>query len=151
MSGTFFLCEISAEGSGPNHGWAAIGVDLGTSRRCTWTSLVHGQIPSDSPLGTTNTLGSLVKLCSHVKVVNRTVIEDDQRVYLEVCKVEVDIDSVQPDEEIREDLFLVLGDISKEGILKVGTSRELAKDGYVEFKGLCIDISDINTTRCGEE
>lgn len=65
--------------------------------------------------------------------------------------MEVDIDSVQPDEKVGKDLFLVCRDISKEGILKVGAGGEWAEDGYVEFEGLGIDISDVYATGCGEE
>lgn len=65
--------------------------------------------------------------------------------------MEVDIDGVQPDEEICEDLFLVCRDVTKEGILQFGTGGEWAEDRYVEFEGLGIDITNIHTTGCGEE
>jgi hypothetical protein len=41
------------------------------------------------------------------RVVNGAVIEDDQRVDLEVSKVEIYVDGVQSDEKIGEDFFLV--------------------------------------------
>jgi hypothetical protein len=49
--------------------------------------------------------------------VNRAVIEDNQRIDLEVCEVEIYVHRVQPDEEVGKDLLLVCWDFTKEGRL----------------------------------
>ena len=49
-----------------------------------------------------------------------------------------DVDSIQPNEEISEDLFLMFRDIMKEDILKFNAGGEWTEDGYVEFKGLAL-------------
>ena len=60
------FCEISSERSRPDHGWTAIGADLGTLGSLCCSAVIDAEISRNGPFGTTDELGSLVKLGSHV-------------------------------------------------------------------------------------
>lgn len=91
---TLFLCEISTEWSRPNHGWATISGYLGASGKSSRSGLVDCQVSRNSPLWAADALGCLIELCSHIEVVNCTIIEDDQGVDLEVSVVEIYVNRV---------------------------------------------------------
>lgn len=62
----FLFCEISSERSRPGHGWTAIGADLGTLGSLCCSAVIDAEISCNGPFGTTDELGCLVKLGSHV-------------------------------------------------------------------------------------
>jgi hypothetical protein len=76
---------------------------------------------SNSPLGTTNALCSLVELGGHIEVVSLRLlavdtIEDDEGVDLEVGEVEVDVDAAETGEEVYEGVLLLCRDVGQEGV-----------------------------------
>jgi len=60
------FCEISSERSRPDHGWTAIGTDVGTLDSVCCSAVIDAEISRNGPLGTTDELGCLIKLGSHV-------------------------------------------------------------------------------------
>jgi hypothetical protein len=78
-------------------------------------------------------------------------IKADQRVDLEVGKVEIYVDGVQADEEVDEGLLLFGGDVGEERRCDGGARGERCIDGDVELEGFSIDIADVHTTFVGEE
>ena len=78
--------------------------------------VVDSEIACDRPLGAADRVSSLVELGRHVKVVNRGLtavdtVETNERVDLEVCKVEVDIDRVETNEEVNKSGLLLRGNM----------------------------------------
>jgi hypothetical protein len=110
----------------------------------------------------------LVKLGGHVEVVdlawlaiNR--VENNERVDLEVsdcCQcnselfrklptVQVDVDTVETDQEVGENILLGLGNVGKEGRNERFSVREAGVDRNQQLERFGIDISDFNTTLAG--
>lgn len=118
--------------------------------------LVHRQVTSDGPLGSTNRLRRLIELRRHVQIMNRRLapilrIEADQGVDLEVCKVEVDVDRVEADEEVNEGVFLFCGYVGEEGGGYCCAGGERCVDGDVEFECFSVYVADVDTAFVCEE
>ena len=118
--------------------------------------LVHRQVASNSPLRSANGLGGLIKLRSHVEVVDGRLptvdaIENDERVDLKVSEVEVDVDGVEADEEVDEGLFLGGGDVGEESVGDCLTRGEWCANGKAQLEGLRVDIANVDTTLVCEE
>jgi hypothetical protein len=78
--------------------------------------VVDSEITCDRPFGSADRVGGLIKLGCHVKVVDRGLtavdtVETDERVDLEIGKVEVDVDRVETNEEIDKSGLLLRGDM----------------------------------------
>lgn len=98
----------------------------------------------------------MVELGSHIEVVNGRFtaidsIEDHKRVYFEVCKVEVDVDGVETDEEINKGILLLSRDVGEEGSSDFLTRGERFVDSNLENESLGIDVTNVNTTLVREE
>lgn len=78
-------------------------------------------------------------------------VETDERVDLEVCEVEVDVDAVKPDQEVDESVLLGCWHLSEESALDLVTRRELLVDGDEELESLGVDIANFDTTFVSEE
>src|SRR5271169_1175975 len=81
-----------------------------------------GHRPTDRErrTGSANRFGGLVKLGSHMGIVNRWLatadgIEADQRVDFEVSKVKIYVDGVKADEEVDHSFAFGLWDMFEEG------------------------------------
>lgn len=143
--------QITTERSGPNHGWSSVGLD-DTIR----SSRGDGGVSCDSPFGTTNRVSGLIELGSHVEVVDGrglavNGIETDQRVNLEVSKVQVDVNTVQSDQEVAKDILLVGRNVLEQSRNDGLPRGELLADGDEKLEGFRIDIADFDTTFVGEQ
>lgn len=69
----------------------------------------------------------------------------------EVLTVQVDVDTVQSDQEVGKDILLGRRDMGEEGADEGLSRGELLVDLDQEFESLGIDISDIDTTLVREE
>ena len=78
-------------------------------------------------------------------------IEADERVDLEVGKVEVDVDAVEAEQKVDEGLFLVLGHVLEEDVLDSLAGGEVAADGEVELEGFGVDVADVDASLVGKE
>ena len=125
----FFFCEISAERSRPDHGRTAIGTDLGVLGSLCGGAVVDAEVSCNGPFGTTDELGCLIKLGSHVEVVDAAIVENHERIDLEVSKVEICVDIVESDDEIYQSILA----LSREG----RPNERL--DGCTRGKELCVD------------
>jgi hypothetical protein len=117
------------------------------------------KVVSPSPLlsavSTNEDCTHLVKLGGHVEVEDLGLASDlngDEGVDLEVGKVKVDVNRVQPDEEVDQRLL----DLSAVNVLKKArldrlTVGELAADGDEKLNRLGVDITDFNSSLVGEE
>ena len=101
----FLFCKISSERSRPDHRWTAIGTDLATLGKLSGSAVIDAKVSCNGPLGTTDELGCLVKLGSHVQVVDAAIFEDDKRVDLKVGKVEICVDIVKSDDKVYQSIF----------------------------------------------
>ena len=102
-----FFCEISPERSRPDHGWTAIGTNLGVLGSLCGGAVVDAEVSHNGPFGTTDELGCLIKLGSHVKAVDAAIVGDHERVDLGVSKVEICVDIVESDNEIYQSIFVL--------------------------------------------
>jgi hypothetical protein len=64
--------------------------------------------------------------------------------------VEVDVDTVEADNEVAEDVLLSLGDVGEERLDHLLTGREGLADGEEELERLGVDIADVDTALVGE-
>lgn len=76
----------------------------------------------------------LVQLGSHIQIMDRgcltvDAIQANEWVNLQIGKVQVDIDCIQPHEEVDEGILLFLGDIDEEGVFDCLARWELLADG----------------------
>jgi hypothetical protein len=138
----------------PEHGRTLVRRDLAASDNRLRVD--NRSVTSDSPLGTDDELGGLVKLGSHVEVrdldLTVGVLDGDEGVDLEVGEVEVDVDGVKADDEVDESLeTLSAGNLLEEGSLDLSAGRKLAADGNEEGERLGVDVSDVHTSLVGEE
>lgn len=78
-------------------------------------------------------------------------IETDERVNLEVGKVEVDVDGVKADEEVDEGFLLLCGDVREEGGRDGAAGGKRCVDGDVEFEGFGIYVTDVYAAFVGEK
>lgn len=98
----------------------------------------------------------MVEFGGHIKVVDGGFsaigsIEDDQRVDFEISKVKIDVDRIEPNEEVYECVLFGSGDVSEESGGNNLTSWEGLGDENVEGESLGVNITDVNTTLMGEE
>ena len=64
----------------------------------------------------------------------------------------VNIDGVQPRDEVNEDIVHTLGDLLQESGSNLLVRRELLEvDGNEKLLSLLVDITNVNTTLVGEE
>jgi hypothetical protein len=139
-----------------NHWGATVGLDLAALGGSSTGRLVDGEITSDRPLGAADALGSLVELGRHIEVVDRRglavlAIEADQRVDLEVRKVEVDIDRVETSEEVDQGLLFLLRHVSEQGRLDGIPGGEGLSDREGKRECLGVDVANVYTTLVGEQ
>ena len=73
-------------------------------------------------------------------------IENNEGVDLEVCKMQIDVNTVETDEEVNEGLLLLGGDVGEKGRGDGFAGGEGFVDGDIEDKGFSVDVTDINTT-----
>lgn len=78
-------------------------------------------------------------------------VKADQRVDLEICEVEVDIDRVETDEEVDQGCLLALRDVRQQGSGDRLAGGEGSSDGEAERERLGVNITDIDTTLVSEE
>jgi hypothetical protein len=78
-------------------------------------------------------------------------IEANQGVDFEVCKMEVNVDGIEADEEIDEGILLGRRDCGKERLGDLLARGEFGSNGNLESGCLSIDITDIDTTFMREE
>lgn len=96
--------------------------------------VVDCEVTCNRPFGSADRIGGLVELGRHVEVVNRGLtavdtVKTDERVDLEVGKVEVDIDGVETNEEIdKSGLFLGGNMLQKMGGELVARGERLANE-----------------------
>lgn len=150
------LAHLTAERSRELHWRASVDGDLaigaGESRKAKSSGAA-----GNGPLDTALKLGSLVELGRQVEEVNLGrggvgVGDDDERVDLEVGELAVDVDGVQPGDEVDEDVVDTLGDLLQESggnLLVGGVLSEV--DGDEELLSLCVDITNVDTTLVSEE
>lgn len=106
--------------------------------------------------GINRSITNLVELSGHVEIVDgwglaTDAIEADERVDLEIGKVEIDIDRVEADEEIDKGILLGFSDMNEDGLLDLVARWELSTDGDGKSECLCVDIANIDTTFVGEK
>jgi hypothetical protein len=78
-------------------------------------------------------------------------IETDERVNLEVSKVEVNINGVKADEEVNESIPLFRRNMLEKSGSELLARWERLADEDVEFKRFGVDITNIDTAFMGEE
>ena len=118
--------------------------------------LIHAHIPSNRPLGSTDTLCGLIELGRHIEVAYLWFsavdsIKNDEGVDLKVSKVEVDVNTVEADKEVDEGLFLLRGNVCEESGCDCFAGGEGLVDGNTEDECFGIYITDVDTTFVGEE
>ena len=78
-------------------------------------------------------------------------IETDQRINLEVCKVQVNVDSVQADDKVDEGVLLRGGHSMQEG----GGDGRACGEGFADWDRedgcLCIYVADVDAAFMREE
>jgi hypothetical protein len=78
--------------------------------------------------------------------------DDNERVDLEVSELAVNVDGVQPRDEVNEDIVNTLGNLLQEGggdLLVRGVLLQV--NGNEKLLSLLVDITNINTTLVGEK
>jgi len=71
---------------------------------------------------------------------------------LDSRELAVNIDGVQPRDEVNEDIVHTLGDLLQESGSNLLVRRELLEvDGNEKLLSLLVDITNVNTTLVGEE
>jgi hypothetical protein len=123
--------------------------------RC-FVQLIHAQIPGNGPLGSADALSGLIEFGSHIEVADLGFsaidgIEDNEGVDLEICKVQIDVNTVETDEEVNESLLLLGRDVGKKGRSDGLAGGEGFVDGDIEDKCFSVDIANINTTFVSKE
>jgi len=76
----------------------------------------------------------------------RDFYEYNARFILMLLTVQVDVNTVETDQEVGKNVLLGLGDVGKEGRNKGFSVREAGVDRNQQLKRLSIDISDLDTT-----
>ena len=105
---------------------------------------------------TADKVGSLVKLGSHVEVVDgggfpTDAIEAHERVDFEVGKVKINVYRVEADEEVNKSVLLLFGYMSEKGSFDILAGGEGLVDRNTELESLGIYITDIDTTLVSEK
>lgn len=149
------LAEFTTERSGEFHWGTSINVNLAITLGSRQTK--GSRAASNSPLGTTFKLSSLVELGSQVEEVNLggggiSVGDNDEGVDLEVGELAVDVDSVQAGDEVNQDIVNASRHLLQQssGNLFVG-GEVFEVNGDQELLSLGIDITDVDTTFVSEE
>ena len=98
----------------------------------------------------------LIKFSSHVQELDLwrlaiNGIQADERVDLEVSKVQVGVDVVKGDEKVDEGFVLCGWDVLEQCACNGRTRRQLATDGDEQLEGFSIDIANFDTTFMREE
>jgi len=78
-------------------------------------------------------------------------IKDNKRVDFKVCKVEINIDRIETDQEINKGIPLLSRDMTEEGSSNNLASGEWLVDRDIKDKGFGIDVTNVNTTLMSEE
>ena len=143
-------------GAETHHGGTAISGDFALGAEILSSGFVYRQIASKSPLRPADRFSGLVKLGSHVEVVDRRLasndsIEADERVDLEVGEMEIYVDRVKADEEVDESVAFSFWDVFEEGGGDHVTGGEGAMDGDGEDESFGVDIADFDSSFVGEE
>jgi hypothetical protein len=170
---SLLLAHLTTEGSRELHWGTDIDGSLGLLGGGNWDT-ESSCAAGNGPLSTALEFGSLVELGSKVKEVNLSrglvlIGDDDERVDLEVTKwkvsdshawwsllysreLAVDVDSVQPRDEVNEHIVDTLGNLLQKGGSNLLVGRVLLQvDGDEKLLSLLVDITNIDTTLVGEE
>lgn len=160
---SLFLGQVTTERSGPDHGRSAVSLDS------SGTASSGRDVTSHSPHRTTEEVSSLIKLGSHVEILDLgrlaiNSIETDKRVDLKVgdleiivscvlecvgscaLTVQVNVNTVKPDQEVTENILLGRGDVGEKGANDGLTSRELLPNSDEQLERLGVNISNVHTT-----
>lgn len=160
---SLFLGQVTTERSGPDHGRPAVSLDS------SGTASSGRDVTSHSPHRTTEEVSSLIKLGSHVEILDLgrlaiNSIETDKRVDLKVgdleiivscvlecvgscaLTVQVNVNTVKPDQEVTENILLGRGDVGEKGANDGLTSRELLPNSDEQLERLGVNISNVHTT-----
>jgi hypothetical protein len=119
-------------------------------------TIIDREITSNCPLGSTYGLGCLIEFGGHIEIMDgwwSTVdtIKTDQRVNLEISKVEVDINRVETDEEVDKDFLLLFRYVFEEGLSPDVARGERCGNTDIEPKGFGVNITNVDTTLMSEE
>ncbi|WDK10560.1 hypothetical protein CGRA01v4_01839 [Colletotrichum graminicola] len=121
------LGELTTEGSRELHRRAGVNVDLLAVGRRNVGQTKSGGRASNGPLDTTLEVGSLVELGSKIQEVHGggggiLIGDDNEGVDLEVGELTLDVDGVQPADEVNQNIVDTLGDLLQQsrGDLVVG-------------------------------
>ena len=170
---SLLLAHLTTERSRELHGRTNINGGLCLLGGSNWDA--EGSCAaSNSPLSTTLELSSLVNLGSKIEEVDLSrglvlVGDDNKRVDLEVTggwvscspgsndkwdsrELAVNVDGVQPRDEVNEDIVNTLGNLLQKGgsdLLVRGVLLQV--NGNEKLLGLLVDITNINTTLVGEK
>jgi hypothetical protein len=137
------------------HGRASVGGDLALARGGS-DSVVYGEIAGNGPFRSADTLSGLIQLGGHVEIVNGGLlaglgVETDERVDLEIGKVEVNINSIETSEKVDEGVALFDGHVDEKGVCDDLAGGEGSTDWDGEDESLRVDIANVDAALVCEE